>query len=79
MPACAALAADEAGVIAHMNSDHADAIAVYAGADLAAGWRMLAATPKGATCALRALETDRFSGAGQRSRGFARHPHCLGP
>ena len=51
-PACAALAADEAGVIAHMNSDHADAIAVYAGADLAAGWRMVGCDAEG--CDLRA-------------------------
>ena len=51
-PACAALAADEAGVIAHMNSDHADAIAAYAGADLAAGWRMIGCDAEG--CDLRA-------------------------
>ena len=51
-PACAALAADEAGVIEHMNSDHADAIAAYAGADLAAGWRMVGCDAEG--CDLRA-------------------------
>ncbi|MED5367565.1 MAG: DUF2470 domain-containing protein, partial [Pseudomonadota bacterium] len=33
-------------------SDHADAIAVYAGADLAAGWRMVGCDAEG--CDLRA-------------------------
>lgn len=44
------LAEDEAGILEHMNADHADAIDLYAGAALAGaptGWRMTAIDPEG--------------------------------
>ena len=46
----AALAAAEADILAHMNRDHADAIALYAGHFLGrpgAGWRMTGIDPEG--------------------------------
>lgn len=48
---CAALAEDEAGIVAHMNADHADAVGLYATALLglpAAQWRMTGLDPEGA-------------------------------
>jgi heme iron utilization protein len=48
--ACAALAAGEADIVAHMNADHADAIELYAtklaGAD-PGGWAMTGVDPEG--------------------------------
>ena len=46
----AALAAAEAEIVAHMNTDHADAVALYAGRLLGrvgAGWRMTGIDPEG--------------------------------
>ncbi len=48
--AAAALAEAEAGIIAHMNTDHADAVALYAGRLLGrdgAGWQMTGIDPEG--------------------------------
>jgi heme iron utilization protein len=45
-----ALAAAEAGIVAHMNADHADAVALYADRLLrrgGAGWRMTGIDPEG--------------------------------
>ncbi|PWR25026.1 heme iron utilization protein [Zavarzinia aquatilis] len=48
---CVALAEDEAGIVGHMNADHADAVGLYATALLglpAAEWRMTGLDPEGA-------------------------------
>jgi hypothetical protein len=50
-PACTGtLAEEEAGILDHMNTDHADAVDLYAGsvvADAPAGWRMTGIDPEG--------------------------------
>lgn len=43
---CDALVSGEAGAIAHMNADHADALAVYA-RDASANWRLSGLDPEG--------------------------------
>lgn len=50
-PDAAALADDEAGVVAHMNEDHADAVGLYANVILGlpgVGWRLTGVDPEGA-------------------------------
>ncbi|MBX9933367.1 MAG: DUF2470 domain-containing protein [Methylobacterium sp.] len=43
---CEALIAGEAGAVAHMNADHGDALAIYAG-DGTANWRLTGIDPEG--------------------------------
>jgi putative heme iron utilization protein len=72
---CAALAAAEAGIVAHMNEDHADAVSLYATALEGAapgGWRMTGIDPEGfdiadGTRRLR-LTFDTFIGSSQDAR-----------
>ncbi|KQT09160.1 pyridoxamine 5'-phosphate oxidase [Methylobacterium sp. Leaf399] len=43
---CEAIVAGEAGAVSHMNADHADALAAYAG-DATANWRLTGIDPEG--------------------------------
>jgi hypothetical protein len=55
MAACSALAEAEAGIVEHMNADHADALDLYATAlvgEEGEGWRMTGIDPEGCDLAL---------------------------
>lgn len=71
----AALAAAEAEILAHMNKDHADAIALYAGHLLRMpgdGWRMTGIDPEG-------LDLRRPMEAGGETARLDFAPNSLGP
>jgi putative heme iron utilization protein len=72
---CAALAAAERGIVAHMNEDHADAIGLYAtalGGAVPGDWRMTGIDPEGFDLADGArrlrLTFDTFIGSAQQAR-----------